>query len=180
MGFSKSEIFGLGLQRSPRTRTRTSEKLCQQEMSRQHFICRDISYCPTGNIPTLKRLLFAVGIFPVAQQEISRHAKSVGTFPIGVVGTYLVGCVGISTASVSGHFYRPFSITLGMWSTSFYLGNFLGPTIAGFLVEAWGFRQATVLFFSLFLVMIFVDIIELLYNIKQNKKATNTEYAQLD
>jgi hypothetical protein len=50
---------------------------------------------------------WAVGIFPVAQQEISRHAKSVGTFPIGVVGTFLVGCVGISTASVSGHFYRP-------------------------------------------------------------------------
>jgi hypothetical protein len=50
---------------------------------------------------------WAVGIFPVAQQEISRHAKSVGTFPIGVVGTFLVGCVGISTGSVSGHFYRP-------------------------------------------------------------------------
>jgi hypothetical protein len=31
-GFSKSEIFGLGLQRSPRTRsrTRTSEKLCEK------------------------------------------------------------------------------------------------------------------------------------------------------
>jgi hypothetical protein len=51
--------------------------------------------------------ILSFGTFPIAQQEISRHAKSVGTFSIGVVGTLLVGCVGISTASVSGHFYRP-------------------------------------------------------------------------
>jgi hypothetical protein len=51
--------------------------------------------------------ILSVGTFPIAQQEISLHSKSVGTFPIGVVGTFLVGCVGISTASVSGHFYRP-------------------------------------------------------------------------
>jgi hypothetical protein len=63
-------------------------------------VCRD-KYVP----PDIS--CWAVGIFPVAQQEISRHAKSVGTFPIGVVGTFPVGCVGISTASVSGHFYRP-------------------------------------------------------------------------
>ncbi len=69
---------------------------------------------------------------------------------------------------------------LGMWSTSFYLGNFLGPTIAGFLVDAWGFRQSTVVFFSLFLVMIVVDFIELGYNIKLKRTTKSAEYQQLD
>jgi hypothetical protein len=32
----KSKIFGLGLQRSPRTRTRTSEKLCFQHIAPLH------------------------------------------------------------------------------------------------------------------------------------------------
>jgi hypothetical protein len=41
-----------------------------------------------------------------------------------------------------------------MWSASFYLGNFLGPTVAGFLVEAYGFRQSTVVFFSILIVIL--------------------------
>jgi hypothetical protein len=49
---------------------------------------------PNRKYPDTQKSFFAVGIFPVAQQEISRHAKSVGTFPIVVVGTFLVGCVG--------------------------------------------------------------------------------------
>jgi hypothetical protein len=91
--------------------------------------CRDISCCPTGNIPTM---FYLSGHFPLPNrkcpdtQKVSEHfllgcrdisccpigniptRKSVGTFPIGVVGTFLVVCVGTSTGSVSGHFYRPF------------------------------------------------------------------------
>jgi hypothetical protein len=37
-GFQKSEIFGLGLQRSPRTRTRTSEKLWSELRYRQSSV----------------------------------------------------------------------------------------------------------------------------------------------
>jgi hypothetical protein len=90
--------------------------------------CRDISCCPTGNIPTM---FYLSGHFPLPNrkcpdsQKVSEHflmgcrdisccpigniptRKSVGTFPIGVVGTFLVGCVGTSTGSVSGHFYCP-------------------------------------------------------------------------
>jgi hypothetical protein len=43
MGFSKSQIFGLGLQRSPRTRTWTSEKLCilghESQFDHIHCFC---------------------------------------------------------------------------------------------------------------------------------------------
>ncbi len=28
----------------------------------------------------------------------------------------------------------------GLWTASFHLGNFVGPTASGFMVEAWGFR----------------------------------------
>jgi hypothetical protein len=64
-------------------------------MSRQHIscwdiscwpkLCRNISCCPTGNIPTA---FFCVGIFPVGQfcRDIS-FWHNVGIFPIGCVGT---------------------------------------------------------------------------------------------
>jgi len=39
---------------------------------------------------------------------------------------------------------------IGMWTTSFYFGNFLGPSIAGVSVENFGFRWTSVIFSSLF------------------------------
>ena len=68
----------------------------------------------------------------------------------------------------------------GMWSTSFYLGNFLGPTIAGFLVDAYGFRSASVVFFSLFVIITFVDLSELFYNIKMKRHRGSEAYDQLE
>ena len=53
-----------------------------------------------------------------------------------------------------------------MWSSSFYLGNFIGPTVAGFLVEAYGFQWATVFFFGAYVFISIVDICELTYKIK--------------
>jgi MFS family permease len=66
-----------------------------------------------------------------------------------------------------------------MWSTSFYLGNFLGPTIAGFLVDAFGFRSASIVFFAAFLVIIVVDFIELGYNINLSRNKRSAEYEEL-
>ena len=66
-----------------------------------------------------------------------------------------------------------------MWSTSFYLGNFLGPTVAGFLVEAYGFRNSTILFFSLLIVILVVDVFELAYNIKLKRTTKNANYEEL-
>jgi MFS family permease len=53
-----------------------------------------------------------------------------------------------------------------MWSSSFYLGNFLGPTVAGILVESFGFRLTTLIVFSLFIFMFIVDSLELFYYLK--------------
>ncbi len=75
---------------------------------------------------------------------------------------------------------------IGMWTFSFYMGNFVGPTAAGFIVEAKGFRYATSgkstttfshgwkivkfnffpiakVFVVLYSVMICLDILDILY-----------------
>ena len=58
-----------------------------------------------------------------------------------------------------------------MWSASFYIGNFIGPTAAGFLVDAYGFERTTVVFFSLYIFILLVDIFELSFNVKKTKEA---------
>ena len=62
-------------------------------------------------------------------------------------------------------------LELGMWSASFYIGNFIGPTAAGFLVDAYGFEWTTVVFFSLYGFILLVDIFELSFNVKKTKEA---------
>ena len=48
-----------------------------------------------------------------------------------------------------------------MWSCSFYFGNFLGPTIGGFLVESFGFRDTSLVFAVLQLKMMLGNLVEL-------------------
>jgi MFS family permease len=67
----------------------------------------------------------------------------------------------------------------GMWSASFYLGNFLGPTVSGFLVEAYGFRNSTVLFFSILLFILVIDVFELAYNVRMKRSTKNVNYEEL-
>ena len=45
----------------------------------------------------------------------------------------------------------------GLWSASFYLGSFLGPTLGGILVEQSGFANACLLAFLANCLMVFVD-----------------------
>ena len=53
-----------------------------------------------------------------------------------------------------------------MWATSFFLGNFVGPTGAGILVDYIQFKKTTIIFLSLYCFIIFVDIIELFVSMK--------------
>jgi MFS family permease len=66
-----------------------------------------------------------------------------------------------------------------MWSTAFYLGTFLGPTIAGFLVEWKGFRFSTIPSFVLLIVILCVDLVELVYNIKIKRSTKNNNNQEL-
>ncbi len=58
----------------------------------------------------------------------------------------------------------------GLWTTSFYLGNFVGPTVAGTLVQSMGFRVTTTVFCALYLVMAAGDVVDIIYKITNEKK----------
>jgi hypothetical protein len=66
-----------------------------------------------------------------------------------------------------------------MWSFSFFLGNFLGPTLSGIFVEKYGFQSATVFFFAMYCLNIIIDSLELTFNIQVNKKIMKSDYEAL-
>ena len=69
------------------------------------------------------------------------------------------------------------NLLIGMWSCTFYLGNFLGPTLAGLAVEKYGFRATTIGFFALDSGIILVDLFELYFSFKRSKEK---DYEQLE
>ncbi len=67
---------------------------------------------------------------------------------------------------------------VGLWTGSFYLGNFLGPTIAGFIVEQRGFRVAAAFFFVLDLVLAASDIVAVALLGKKDAAVPSTNSAK--
>ena len=67
-----------------------------------------------------------------------------------------------------------------MWSFSFFLGNFLGPTLSGIFVEKYGFRSTTLFFFGVYCLNIIIDSLELAYNILVNKKKLKSDYQVME
>ncbi len=45
----------------------------------------------------------------------------------------------------------------GLWTASFHLGNFAGPTLAGFLVDNWHFRGASFVYCCSYVLMAAID-----------------------
>ena len=66
----------------------------------------------------------------------------------------------------------------GIWLSAFSLGNFVGPTIAGALVETEGFRNTTLIFFFLYLVMLLLDIFEAVY--RKIQEARQAVYEEIE
>lgn len=68
----------------------------------------------------------------------------------------------------------------GIWSTSFYLGKFLGPTLAGISVDKYGFRTTTIWFFALLCGILVVDFFELIFSVRKTRsKIKKEEYEEL-
>ena len=67
-----------------------------------------------------------------------------------------------------------------MWSASFYLGNFVGPTVSGILVDAWGFKFTTVVLFVIFLLNVIVDCLELLFETRKSFKNSRHKYLNIE
>ena len=57
----------------------------------------------------------------------------------------------------------------GVWTSAFSLGNFVGPTIGGILVEMKGFQITTFYFCILYVIMIMLDIIDTINLYKRNQ-----------
>ena len=67
-----------------------------------------------------------------------------------------------------------------MWTSSFFLGNFVGPTLSGIFVENFGFRSTTLGFFVMFALNIMVDTMELFNKIYNSEdKLMAAAYKQL-
>lgn len=57
-----------------------------------------------------------------------------------------------------------------MWSSTYFLGNFLGPTVSGFLVDAYDFEWTTVVFCGIYCIAAIMDLCELTYSFLAHKK----------
>ena len=57
-----------------------------------------------------------------------------------------------------------------MWTSMYYLGNFVGPTFGGILVDYYGFRATTVLVFCSYCLSVTVDLIDLFFKITSELK----------
>jgi hypothetical protein len=49
---------------------------------------------------------------------------------------------------------------LGMWSSSFYLGSFAGPTFSGILVDYLTYKWTTFIYFVIYCTMLAADVAE--------------------
>ena len=76
--------------------------------------------------------------------------------------------------------YFFFFTILGMWSCSFYLGNFISPTVSGIAIDKYGFRATTIAYFAMCTGILFVDFIELYFSVKAVKQDRNKGYEQLE
>ena len=65
---------------------------------------------------------------------------------------------------------------IGLWSSSFFLGNFVGPTVSGICVGKFGFRMTTLGFFVVYIMNTIIDCLELSYNMYVNKNSVKAGY----
>jgi len=68
-------------------------------------------------------------------------------------------------------------IVSSMWTASFNLGACVGPTLAGFITDYWGFKWACLVFFCIYSTMIVVDILQMMFAKRSSKASSNEESA---
>ena len=150
-------------------------------------ICEYASYLTTvslaGNL-LLAIVLTLIGPLPFIHLEPSVSPVQ-GLMCLVGVGFALVMVSTFSraqTAPIRLGFHRDLSTYLlisGLWSGTLYLGGFLGPTVAGLMVDAYGFRAATTLYWALYLLAILIDAGDLAYNVKMGHNKYSLAYQKV-
>ena len=75
---------------------------------------------------------------------------------------------------------KTYHIISGLWVSFDFMGAFLGPSIGGIAVEWWRFRTATMIYWTLHLIMLVADIIDLKYQFgAKNNSFPDVKYAKL-
>ena len=85
----------------------------------------------------------------------------------------------LSTLSIPSPKYpdsvSTFSLVSGVWTSSFALGNFVGPTIAGMLYDQVGFRWGTAPVQAVLLLMVVVTSLAKLYQTRKRQRVFNNQ-----
>ena len=63
-----------------------------------------------------------------------------------------------------------------MWQAAIAMGNFVGPTVGGILVEKIGFRYTTMVLFALYVFMFSIEYIETIYIGLTHTKEKNEDH----
>ena len=65
--------------------------------------------------------------------------------------------------------------SIGIWMSSFALGNFVGPTIGGIVVQEVGFQYTTLVFFVLYSIMLLTDIVQAIVYVAKSRNQSQYE-----
>lgn len=172
---------------------RQGETMCMNPNSNEVFrlsipqICERVSYVTAvslaGNL-SLAVVLTMIGPLPFIHLEPSVPLIR-GLVCLVGVGFALVMVSTFSraqTAPIRLGYRKDLSTYLlmsGLWSGTLYLGGFLGPTVAGLMVDAFGFRTTTILYWALYLLAIVVDVGDLAYNVKMGHNKNSLAYQKI-
>lgn len=83
---------------------------------------------------------------------------------IGTAALLVASFSGAQRAALESLSVEPddvYAIISGIWTSSFALGNFIGPTVGGILVGNMGFRNSTTVFQAASAVLFLMDLINL-------------------
>jgi MFS family permease len=65
----------------------------------------------------------------------------------------------------------------GLWTSSYFLGSFVGPTLSGILVDQVGFRATSLILFSICCGSIIMDSVQLFFIFKTD--TSSSKYQEL-
>ena len=73
-------------------------------------------------------------------------------------------------------------MSTGLFASCLFLGNFVGPTLSGFLVEQLDFPTASLIFWCFFLLIAALNSIDLVYHMRMGYSHKNYRdgYQNLD
>ena len=77
----------------------------------------------------------------------------------------------LASQSISSSTKELYPVISGIWTSSFALGNFLGPSVGGFLFDLIDFRHTTLVFQCVALALLVLDLYKISRMRRRSKKS---------